>query len=37
VGEQPPILEGKPASDYWNTVKLNKPVEEKKEEVARGA
>jgi glycyl-tRNA synthetase alpha chain len=35
VGEQPPVLEGKPASDYWNHVKLNKPVE--KAEVARGA
>jgi len=36
VGEQPPVLEGKPASDYWKTVQLNKPVE-KKAEVARGA
>ena len=32
------VLEGKPASDYWNHVKLNKPVEKaEKAEVARGA
>ncbi|MCE9672459.1 glycine--tRNA ligase subunit alpha [Myxococcus stipitatus] len=38
VGEQPPVLEGKPASEYWKTVQLNKPVEKKeKAEVARGA
>ena len=30
VGEQPPVLEGKPASDYWKHVKLNKPVEKRR-------
>jgi len=25
VGRQPPVLEGKPASDYWKTVQLNGP------------
>jgi len=28
VGLQQPLLEGKPASDYWKTVKLNKAEEE---------
>jgi glycyl-tRNA synthetase alpha chain len=32
VGEQPPLLEGKPASSYWQTVRLN----EEKKEAARG-
>ncbi len=41
VGEQPPVLEGKPASDYWKTVTLNKPAEKSSEkpaqaEVSRG-
>jgi glycyl-tRNA synthetase alpha chain len=33
VGEQPPVLEGRRASEAWNTVKLNAP----KEEGSRGA
>jgi glycyl-tRNA synthetase alpha chain len=33
VGEQPPVLEGKAASEYWKTVTMNKPAEA---EVARG-
>jgi glycyl-tRNA synthetase alpha chain len=33
VGEQPPLLEGKPASDYWKTVSFQ-PKQQK--EVARG-
>ncbi|HME91469.1 MAG TPA: glycine--tRNA ligase subunit alpha, partial [Myxococcaceae bacterium] len=24
VGEQPPVIEGKPASEYWKTVTFNK-------------
>ena len=35
VGEQPPVLEGKPASDYWKTVVMNKP-EQAQAEVSRG-
>jgi glycyl-tRNA synthetase alpha chain len=27
VGQQPPVLEGKPASGYWKTVQFNVPVE----------
>jgi glycyl-tRNA synthetase alpha chain len=30
VGEQPPILEGKPASDYWKTVSFQKAAEERR-------
>ncbi len=33
VGEQPPLLEGKAASEYWKTVNLNAP----KKEATRGA
>ena len=28
VGEQPPVLEGKKASEYWSTVRFNAPKEE---------
>jgi glycyl-tRNA synthetase alpha chain len=35
VGEQPALLEGKPASDHWKTVTMNKP-RDAKEEQARG-
>jgi glycyl-tRNA synthetase alpha chain len=30
VGEQLPLLEGKPASDYWKTVSFQKAVEERR-------
>jgi glycyl-tRNA synthetase alpha chain len=33
VGEQPPLLEGKPASEYWKTVTFKK---DEKKEAARG-
>ncbi|MET0403388.1 MAG: glycine--tRNA ligase subunit alpha, partial [Cystobacter sp.] len=35
VGEQPPVLEGKQASEYWKTVTFNKP-EQAEAEVSRG-
>ncbi len=38
VGEQPPLLEGKPASDFWKTQNLNAPKEGKAaKEATRGA
>ena len=35
VGEQPPVLEGKPASEYWKSVTFNKTEKQEKAEASR--
>ncbi|GMU62507.1 MAG: glycine--tRNA ligase alpha subunit [Myxococcaceae bacterium] len=36
VGEQPPLLEGRPASEYWKTVSFQPKAEKEQKEAARG-
>jgi len=37
VGEQPPLLEGRPASEAWSRMKFNAPDEKKGKEAGHGA